>query len=63
MSATKYYQVTEREWIRIPRRGHIDQCCDCGLTHRLNYRIVNGALEMQTFLDKRATAATRRKKK
>lgn len=59
----KYKQVYEQEWIRIPFRGHKDACCDCGLVHVINYRLVEGTLEMQVEkIDKRATSARRRKK-
>lgn len=58
-----YHQVIVGEWVRIPMRKHVDACCDCGLVHVLNYRIVDGTLEMQVArIDKRATAARRRPK-
>lgn len=47
-------------WLRVPKRGFKEQCCDCGLVHKLNFRIVNGALEIQVFRDERATSAVRR---
>ena len=56
-----YYQITDGEWIIIPRRGFKEQCCSCGLVHRLNFRInAKGQLEVQTFRDERATSAVRR---
>jgi hypothetical protein len=56
-----YYQITDGEWITIPRRGFKEQCCDCGLVHTLNFRInATGELEVQTTRDKRATSAVRR---
>jgi hypothetical protein len=56
-----YYQITDGEWVIIPRRGFKEQCCSCGLVHRLNFRInAKGQLEVQTFRDERATAAVRR---
>lgn len=61
-----YYQVTDGEWIIVPRRGFREQCCDCGLTHRLNFRVnERGQIEIQTFRDHRATggARTRRRRK
>ena len=36
------------------------QCCDCGLVHRLDFRIVGGRIEFRTRRDDRATAAARR---
>ena len=37
-----------------------EQCCDCGLIHRLDFRIVDGKVEFRTRRDDRATAAARR---
>jgi hypothetical protein len=48
-----------------------EQCCDCGLIHRLDFRIVDGRngtrpgvrglrVEFRTRRDDRATAAARR---
>lgn len=56
-----YYQITDGEWVIVPRRGFKEQCCSCGLVHKLNFRInAKGQLEIQTFRDERATAAVRR---
>lgn len=56
-----YYQITDGEWIRVPKRGFKEQCCDCGLVHRLNFRIVDGGkIEVQTFRDPRATNGARK---
>lgn len=61
-SKREYYQVTEGEWIRVTKRGYRDQCCSCGLVHKLNFRIVDGEIEIQTFGDGRATGGARRRK-
>jgi len=37
-----------------------EQCCDCGLIHRLDFRIVDGKVEFRTRRDDRATSAARR---
>lgn len=58
----KFHQVIEGEWLRIPMRGHVDACCDCGLVHVINYRHVKGTLEMQVYIDRRATSSRRRKR-
>ena len=41
----KYYQVTEGEWMRPVHRGHKLCCCDCGLVHTMDFRVVNGQVE------------------
>jgi hypothetical protein len=56
-----YYLVKDGEWIEPPRRGFKEQCCDCGLIHRMNFRInAHGRIEIQCFRDARATAAVRK---
>ena len=58
---SEYYHVTDGEWIEIPMRNLMDQCCDCGLIHRMNFRInAKGHLEVQAFRDARATNGARR---
>lgn len=55
-----YYQVTDGEWIKLPMRNYREQCCDCGLVHRINYRIKDGVIEAQTFRDGLSTGGARR---
>jgi hypothetical protein len=56
---SEYYQVTDGEWIKVPKRGYKEQCCDCGLIHRLNFRVdEKGHIHIQTFRDNRATTTT-----
>ncbi len=57
-----YYHVTDGEWVQIDLRGNKEQCCDCGLVHKINYRFnkKTGKLEYQVFRDKRATSAVRK---
>jgi len=58
---SEYYHVTDGEWVEVPMRDHKDQCCDCGLVHRLNFRInAKGRIEVQAFRDARATNGARR---
>jgi hypothetical protein len=58
---SEYYHVTDGEWIEIPMRNLMDQCCDCGLIHRMNFRInTKGRIEVQAFRDARATNGARR---
>lgn len=55
-----YHQVIDGEWLEIPMRGFKEQCCDCGLVHRLNFKLdANGKLLMQCFRDGPATGGAR----
>lgn len=38
-------------------------CCDCGLVHRMRFRVKGSTLVIQGWRDNRATAQIRRKKK
>ncbi len=56
-----YYSVSDGEWIEVVLKGNKEQCCDCGLVHKVNYRInENGKIQYQVFRDERSTAALRR---
>lgn len=58
---SRYYQITDGEWVVIPWKGFKDQCCSCGLVHKTDYRVrPDGALEFKCSVDNRATAAVRR---
>jgi hypothetical protein len=41
-------------------RDFREQCCECGLIHRLDFRIIDGKVEFRTRRDDCATAAARR---
>jgi hypothetical protein len=56
----KYDQVHDGEWIRPTKRDYRERCCDCGLVHKITYRIRDGRVEFKAVRDKRATAASRR---
>jgi hypothetical protein len=55
-----YDVISYGEWTRPRMRNFRKQCCDCGLIHRLDFRIVDGKVEFRTRRDDRATAAARR---
>lgn len=59
----KYVQVISGEWIEpTPQRGHRMKCCDCGLVHIMDFRVVDGKVQFRPYRDNRATAAMRRVK-
>jgi hypothetical protein len=61
MAKSDYYQVIDGEWISLPMRNYKEQCCDCGLVHRVNFRIKDGVLQAQTYRDGPATGGARRR--
>lgn len=66
-----YQQITEGEWIEPQRKAFVDQCCDCGLTHVIDFEVVDknknkipgATVQFKLRIDRRKTAASRRKLK
>jgi hypothetical protein len=55
-----YLQVRSEDWIEPEMKGHISCCCDCGLIHVYNFKVVNGKVKYQAIRDQRATGQVRR---
>lgn len=67
-----YMQIVEGEWIEPTQNGFIDQCCDCCLVHVIDFAVVdrrtkekipNVTVQFKLRVDRRKTAASRRKLK
>lgn len=60
----KYPESEAGEWVQPIRRGYRFRCCDCGLVHILDFKLVPWGLGkkilFRAFRDNRATAAVRR---
>lgn len=59
----KYQQQKDGDWIRPVRKEYRLVCCDCGVVHRLNFRVRKRHIEFQAFRDDRATGQIRRNKR
>ncbi len=57
----KYHFQVDGEWVRPNMEGYRLRCCDCGLVHVLNFRIINKKVEFQAFRNNRATGQIRSK--
>ena len=44
---------------RVP---HFEECCDCGLTHRIEYKLDNGRVWFRYTVDDKATKAARKRR-
>lgn len=47
-----FEEPRDGEWIQPIRRGFLMECCDCGLIHKLNFRLIkyaNGRREKIQF--------------
>lgn len=51
------------EWIRPTPKGFKASCCDCGLVHKMDFRVAKGRAEFRIKRDNRATAMVRRWRK
>lgn len=40
-------QVDSNEWVTISWTGQHEQCCACGLTHVVDFRVDNGRLQFR----------------
>jgi hypothetical protein len=58
----RYNEPKAGEWVQPIRRGYKLRCCDCGLVHRMDFRIYRRRVQFRVFRDNRATSAIRRKR-
>lgn len=66
----RYYSPKKWEWVQPIKRGYKMRCCDCGLVHTMNFRVVvqvvlksgqiRHKVQFQAARNNRATAAVRR---
>lgn len=66
MKRSKPIQIVDGQWYAVAFRNAADgddpfseECCDCGLVHRVSYKVENGKFWVQYVVDKRATARAR----
>ena len=53
-------KVMSDEWVPMPNNAYIASCCDCGLTHILEIKEINGVLHQKFVRDDIITAAIRK---
>jgi hypothetical protein len=56
----KYKEEKAGRWIYPVMEGYKFCCCDCGLVHKMDFRIDGERIEFRCFRDNRATGQTRR---
>lgn len=57
-----YDKPESGEWVQPVRRGYRLACCDCGLVHKMNFRVKDGRVQFAVFRANKATAMIRRHK-
>ena len=58
-----YEEAEDGEWIDAAARVHKIQCCDCGLVHDYDFRVVDGRVQFRAKRNNRATGQVRRHQK
>lgn len=67
-----YMQIEEGEWFEPQHGKHVDQCCDCCLTHIYQFAVIDRKtreevtgvqVQFKVKIDRRRTSAARRKLK
>ncbi len=60
-----YKDVADGEWVRPAMKNYLAKCCDCGLVHKVNYRVVRQGrglvVEFQAFRHAPRKSNTKRK--
>ncbi len=56
----KYDEPEENEWVRPTQQDYRMMCCDCGLVHHVDFRIVEGKAQFRARRNNRATGQARR---
>lgn len=49
-------------WIQPVKNGYLMACCDCGLVHRMDFRIYEGRVQFKAQRAPRHTAKLRKQK-
>ena len=61
---SKYPYVDDNEWLRPIMKGYGFCCCDCGLVHHMDFRVIRWGrghkIELRARRDNRATGQVRR---
>jgi len=56
----KYQEETDGVWIEPVYKAYKMMCCDCGLVHRVDFRIHRRQIQFRPTIDNRATGQARR---
>lgn len=57
------YKDVGDDWISPIYRDYTIICCDCGLTHKIDFRIKNKTIQFRVKRNNYSTSLTRRKRK
>ena len=54
-------QVIDGAWYELGHGFTHEDCCDCGLSHRVDYKLENGRVMVRYRVDHRRTAENRKR--
>ena len=56
---TKYEQPEEGEWVQPVRNGYLMKCCDCGLVHKMDFRVQKRHIQFRAYREGELTKKAR----
>lgn len=62
MKRPKIIQLYDGQWSPIANKGY-HECCSCGLTHTVRYKLHEGVMFEKWDINKTATRASRKRNK
>jgi len=62
MKLKRIKKAKDHEWLQPKMKGFVMACCDCGLVHKMDFRIVNENVQFKAVRAPRYTAAQRKKR-
>ncbi len=45
----KFKKTKEGEWVQPVKKGYLMKCCDCGLIHKIDFRIKKKKIQFRAF--------------
>jgi len=62
MTAVRFPKVKAGQWVQPVRRGYLMSCCDCALVHRMDFRVVEGRVQLKAWRAMGHTKALRKRR-
>jgi len=59
----KYHQQKDGDWVQPRRKNYYMKCCDCGLVHALDFRLIKDKLKRATIQFRARRVKTERQKR
>lgn len=56
----RYLKINTNEWVQPVKTNYKMACCDCGLIHEMDFRIIKNRVQFRARRNNRATGQFRR---